>query len=326
MRRRQFITLLGTAAAWPIAAPAQQGERMRRVGVLMGQGKDDPGDARFGAFLQGLQQLGWSIGRNVRIDTRWGTTPAEIRKGATELVALGPDMILAGGGATVAPLQEATSAVPIVFVQVADPVGAGFVATLAKPGGNVTGFTNFEFGISGKWLELLKEVAPRVTRIAVLRDVSVASGPGQLGALQGAAPAFGVELTPVGMRDASEIERGIDAFARFPNDGLIVPAGGAAVVHRDLIVALAAHHRLPAVYSDSIFVAGGGLVSYGPDRIDQFRQAAGYADRILKGEKPADLPVQAPTKFELVINVKTAKALGLDVPPMLLVRADEVIE
>jgi putative ABC transport system substrate-binding protein len=328
MKRRAFITLVGGAAAtWPIAAHAEQRERMRRIGALMtGAADDAEHQARFGAFLQGLQQAGWIIGRNVRVDSRWATTNADIRKYAAELVALAPDVILAGGGTTVPSFLEATGTVPIVFTLVADPVGAGFVATLAKPGGNITGFANFEFGIAGKWLELLKEIAPRVTRVAVIRDASVASGPGQLGALQGAAASLGAELIPIGTRDSGEIERGINEFARGLNNGLIVPAGGAGVIHRDLIVRLAAHHQIPAVYSDRIYVAGGGLTSYGPDRIEQFRQAAGYVDRIMKGEKPGDLPVQAPTKYETVINLKTAKALGLDVPPTLLARADEVIE
>jgi putative ABC transport system substrate-binding protein len=329
VRRREFITLLGGAAvAWPLAARAQQGERMRRIGVLMTLAADDPeGQARLTAFVQGLQELGWTDGRNVRIDYRWPAGDAErTRRYATELAALAPDVILAGGGSVVPSLLQATRTVPIVFTQTPDPVGAGFVNSLARPGGNATGFLLYEYGISAKWLELLKEIAPRVTRAAVIRDAAVASGTGQWGAIQTAAPSFGVEVSPVNVRDAGEIERDVAAFARSPNGGLIVAASTLAVVHRDLIVALAARHKLPAVYSSPFFVAAGGLISYGPDSIDPHRRAAGYVDRILKGEKPADLPVQAPTKYELAINLKTARALGLDVPPPLLARADEVIE
>jgi ABC-type uncharacterized transport system substrate-binding protein len=318
----------GGAAAWPIATRAQQPERMRRIGILLNASSDDPQyQAWVGAFLQALALLGWTIGRNVRIDTRWaGANAAEIRRHAAELVALAPDVILAHGAGPVAALLEATRTVPIVFVAVIDPVGGGFVDSLARPGGNTTGFTLFEYGISGKWLELLKEIAPRVTRAAVLRNPAIASGSGQLGAIQAVAPSFGVELSPVNVRDAGEIERAVAAFARSPNGGLIVPASAAAQLHLDLIITLAARHKLPAVYADRIYVTGGGLISYGPDRIDQYRRAAGYVDRILKGEKPADLPVQTPTKYELVINLKTAKALGLEVPATVLVRADEVIE
>jgi putative ABC transport system substrate-binding protein len=333
MRRRDFITLLGGVAAapamlWPLAARAQQGERMRRIGVLMSLTADDPeGQVRLTAFLHGLQQLGWTDGRNVRIDTRWGAGDADRSRGyAAELVALAPDVILASGTSTMGPLLRATRTVPIVFTQVTDPVGAGFVDSLARPGGNATGFTLSEYGISGKWLELLKEIAPRVTRAAVLRDPDMAAGSGQLGAIQSVAPSFGVELSPVNVRDAPEIERAVAAFARGSNGGLIVSASGLAIVHRDLIITLAARHRLPAVYFARYFVTGGGLISYGSDNIDPHRRAAGYVDRILKGEKPANLPVQAPTKHELVINLKTAKALGLDVPPSMLARADEVIE
>jgi len=328
MKRRSFITLLGGAAALPFAARAQQPERMRRIGMLNSLAADDPeSQARFAAFAQGLQQSGLTIGRNVRIDTRSAGGDSErIRKSISELLALAPDVILAIGSATVAPVLKATRDVPVVFVLVPDPVGAGFVESLAHPAGNATGFTTFEYGIGAKWLELLKQVATGVTRLAVLRDSALAVGSGQFGAIQSVAPTFGVELRPIDVQDATEIERGITAFARSPNGGLIVTGSALAVVHRDLIVALAAQHKLPALYFQRLFVASGGLISYGPDFLDQYRQAAGYVDRILKGEKPADLPVQAPTKYELVINLKTAKALGLDVPPTLLARADEVIE
>jgi putative ABC transport system substrate-binding protein len=330
MRRREFITLLGGAAvASPLAARAQQPERVRRIGVLMGSAADDPEyQARIAAFLHGLQQLGWVDGRNVRIDTRWATTNADdIRRHAAELAALAPDVILSGTGtATVAPLLQATRTVPIVFVLVIDPVGAGFVASLARPGGNATGFTIFEYGMSGKWLELLKEIAPRVTRAAVLRDPAIASGIGQFATVQALAPSLGIELSPVDVRDAPEIERAVTAFVRSGNGGLIVTGSPLATRHRDLIITLAARHKLPAVYSGRWFVTDGGLLSYGPDYVDQYRQAAGYIERILKGEKPADLPVQAPTKYETVINLKTAKALGLTIPPSLRDRADEVIE
>jgi len=329
VNRRRFITLLGGAAfAWPPAARAQQPERMRRIGVLMAQAADDPEyQNRVAAFLQGLEQLGWTDGRNVRIDYRWGAGDAgRIRRYAGELVALAPDVILATGTSTVAPLQQATHTVPIVFVNVVDPVGAGFVASLAQPGGNATGFTLFEYTTSGKWLELLKEIAPGVTRAAVIRDATQGSGTSQFAVIQAVAPSFGVEVRPVDARDAGEIERGITAFARGSNGGLIVLASALAIIHRQLIITVAARHRLPAVYAYRFFVTGGGLISYGPDSIDPYRRAAGYVDRILKGEKPADLPVQAPTKYELVINLKTAKTLGLDVPPTLLARANEVIE
>jgi putative ABC transport system substrate-binding protein len=330
MRRREFVTLLGSAVAvWPLAARAQQVDRVRRIGVLMISAADDPeGQTRIAAFHQGLALLGWAVGRNVRIDTRWAAGDVEgNRKYAAELVALAPDVILAGGGSpTLGALLQATRTVPIVFTIVIDPVGAGFVESLARPGGNATGFAAQEYGMSGKLLELLKEIAPRVTRAAVLRDPALASGSGQLGALQGAAASLGVELSPVSVRDEPEIERAITAFARSANGGLIMTGSALAFVHRDLIVTLAARHRLPAVYPYRYFVAGGGLIAYGADLVDQFRRAAGYVDRILKGEKPADLPVQQPTKFELVINLKTAKALGIDVPATLLARADEVIE
>jgi len=328
MRRRDFITLLGTAVAWPVAARAQQREQMRRIGVLMNLGSDDAeGQARNAAFLQGLQELGWTVGRNVRIDYRWGGAGADaMAKYAAELVALAPDVILAATSVSVAALQHITRTIPIVFVQVIDPVEQGFVSSLARPGGNATGFTIIEFGFSGKWLELLKEIAPRITRAAVIRDPTVAAQMGQMGAIQSVAPSLGVELRPVEARDAGEIERAVTAFARSGNGGLIVLSGNGSLAHRDLIIALAARERLPAVYSDRVFVAGGGLISYDTNRTEQYRRAAGYVDRVLKGENPADLPVQAPTKYELVINLKTAKALGLTVPDSLLARADEVIE
>jgi putative ABC transport system substrate-binding protein len=324
-----LATLGGAAAAWPLAARAQQGaERVRHIGVLTALPADDPvAQARVAAFAQGLQQSGWTIGRNLRIDYRWTAGDADrIRKYTAELAALAPDVILATGSTTVGPLLQATRAVPIVFVIVPDPVGAGLVDSLARPGGNATGFTSFEYSISAKWLELLKEIAPRVTRVAVLRDPAIAAGAGQLGAIQSAAPSFGVELSPLGVRDPGEIERAVTAFVRGSNGGLIVTGSAPVTIHRDLIITLAARHKLPAVYYERFFVAAGGLISYGPDFLDQYRRAAGYVDRILKGEKPADLPVQAPTKYELVINLKTAKALGLEVPPTLLARADEVIE
>jgi ABC-type uncharacterized transport system substrate-binding protein len=328
MKRREFITLLGGAAAWPLAARAQQPDRVRRIGLLLGHAADDPeSQARNAAFLRGLSELGWTVGRNVRIDYRWAAGDADnIRKYAAELVALAPDVILGAGNPIVAALQQATGTLPIVFAGVADPVGAGFVASLARPGGNVTGFTPFEFSISGKWLELLKELAPGVTRVAVVRDAAQVSGGAQWGAIQAVAPSLGVELRPVGMRDAGEIESGVSAFAREPNGGLIATAGLLSVIHQELIVTLAARHKLPAVYYYRFFVTAGGLVSYGPDPHDQYRRAASYVDRILKGEKPADLPVQGPTKYELVINLKTAKSLGLEVPTTVLARADEVIE
>jgi putative ABC transport system substrate-binding protein len=327
--RRELLALFGTAAAWPIAARAQQqGERMRRVGVLMNLTADDPEtSARVAAFAQGLQQLGWTAGHNVRIDYRWGAVDADhSRRYAAELVALAPDVILASGVPVVTALLQATRTVPIVFAQVVDPVGSGLVASLARPGGNATGFTVFEYGMSGKWVELLKEIAPGVKRVAVLRDAGSSSGIGQLGAIQSAASSFGMELSLVGMTDAGEIEHAVTAFARAANGGVIVTGSTPAIIHRELITTLAARHRLPAVYAFRYFVTVGGLISYGPDSIDPFRRAAGYVDRVLKGDKPADLPVQAPTKYELVINLKTARALALEVPPTLLARADEVIE
>jgi putative ABC transport system substrate-binding protein len=333
MRRREFISLLGGAAAaliaWPLAARAQQSERMRSVGVLMGAGGENDPDlkARIGAFQQGFAQLGWTDGSNVRIDTRWAVASAEnIRRYAAELAALAPDVILAGGTATLGPLLQATRTVPIVFVGVADPVGAGLVDSLARPGGNATGFTQFEYSLSAKWVELLQQIAPGMTRAAVLRNPAVTSGIGQFAVIQSVAPSIGVEVSPVNLRDAGEIERAVTVFARSGNGGLIVTASGLATLHRDLIVTLAARHKLPAIYPRRLYVTDGGLISYGSDRIDQFRRAAAYVDRILKGEKPADLAVQAPTKYEMVINLKTAKALGLTVPPSLLARSDEVIE
>ena len=329
MRRREFITLLGgAAAAWPLAARAQQGERMRRIGVLIPYPANDlEGQARIGAFQQELQQLGWAIGRNVRVDTWWaGANANDIRRHAEELAALAPDVILATGSATVGPLLQATRTVPIVFVSVPDPVGAGFVNSLARPGGNATGFLVFEYSLSGKWLELLKQIAPGVTRAAIIRDPAISAGLGQFGAIQAMASSVGVEVSPLNVRDAGEIESAVADFARSSNGGLIVTASALANFHRELLANLAARHKLPAVYSARHFVTHGGLISYGPDRIDPYRRAAVYIDRVLKGEKPADLPVQAPTKYELIINLKTAKALGLDVPPSLLARADEVIE
>jgi putative ABC transport system substrate-binding protein len=333
IRRREFITLVGgaAAAAWPVAVRGQQRERMRRIGVLTNFAPTDPaGQSRLTAFLQGLEQLGWTEGRNARIDIRsGGGIAAEIRRHAAELVALAPDLILTAGTPSTAPVLQATRTVPVVFVQVADPVGGGLVESLARPGGNATGFTSFQFGIGGKWLELLKEIAPGLKRAAVLRNPSTAAGVGQFSAIQAMAPSLGIEVTPINVReareDATEIERAITAFAPTPNGGLIVTAGS-ILHHRELVITLAARHRLLTVFPDEAYVIDGGLIAYGPDRVDQFRQAATYVDRILKGEKPADLPVQAPTKYELVINMKTAKALGLDVPPTLLARADEVIE
>jgi putative tryptophan/tyrosine transport system substrate-binding protein len=327
MRRRAFIAALGGAVAWPLVARAQQPERMRRIGVLMNLAESDP-EARtlVAAFLEGLQQLGWTEGRNVRLDYRWSAGNAErVRTFAAELIALAPDVILAYGGSTVGPLLQVTRTVPIVFVEVIDPVGAGFVTSLARPGGNATGFSLFEFGISGKWLELLKQIAPHVTRAVVIRDPGSPGGGGQLGALQAVASSFGVEVSPVGLREAGEIERAV-TVAHEANGGLIVTVSPLATVHRDLIITLAARHRVPAVYPLRYFATSGGLISYGPDRVEPYRRAAGYVDRILKGERPADLPVQAPIKYELVINLKTAKALGLEIPPTLLARADEVIE
>jgi putative tryptophan/tyrosine transport system substrate-binding protein len=328
MKRRDFITLLGGAAvAWPLAARAQQPERVRRIGVLTYWTADDPeAQARLAAFARALNQLGWSDGRNLRIETRYATAQ-DIRRHAAELVALELDVLVATSGTvTAASLLEATRTVPIVFASVIDPVGAGFVASLARPGGNATGFTVFEYSLSGKWLELLKQIAPRVTRAAVLRDPAVASGIGQFGAVQIVAPSLGVEVVPVDVRDPGEIERAVTAFARDSNGGLIVTGSAISLTHRQLIIALAAKNKLPTVYSQRIFVHDGGLIAYGPDFLEQYRRAAGYVDRILKGEKPADLPVQASTKYETVINLRAAKALGLDLPATVLARTDEVIE
>jgi putative tryptophan/tyrosine transport system substrate-binding protein len=327
MRRREVIALLGgAAAAWPLAARAQQPEQMRRIAVLTNV-VADLGQARIAAFQQVLQQLGWIDGRNVRIDIRWGENDADRdRKYAAELVALAPDVILAAGTPAVAALQHDTRTLPIVFVQVSDPVGAGIVDTLSRPGGNTTGFMNFEYSLSGKWLELLKRIVPGLTRAAVLRDAANPAGSAEFGVIQAAAQSLGVELTPVGVRDAGEIERAVEAFARSANGGLIVtPSASVSTLH-ELIIALAARYKLPAVYAYGFMVTGGGLISYGPDPVDQYRRAASYVDRILKGEKPADLPVQAPTKFELTINLKTANTLGLAMPPSLLATADKVIE
>jgi len=329
VKRRAFITLLGGAAvSWPLAARAQRSERIRRVGWLTSFAAGDPVPQGYiAALLQGLQESGWSVGRNVRIDYRWGATNAELkRRYAAELIALGPDVIVTTGDSNTGPLLQATRSVPIVFVLVPDPVGAGFVASLARPGGNATGFLNFEFGMSGKWPELLKQIAPSVTRVAVLRDPSAGASMGQLGAIQGVVSSLRIEASPIDLRDVSEIERAIAEFARSPNGGLVVLPSGLSFIHRELIIGLAARRRLPAVYPFRSFVEDGGLICYGPDAVDQLRRAAGYCDRILRGEKPADLPVQNPTKYELVINLKTTKALGLDVPPTLLARADEVIE
>ena len=328
MQRRKFITLIGcvaAAGAWPIAARAQQNERIRRIGVLMPFAKDSPeGQARNAAFLQELQKLGWTEGRNLQIEYRWDT--GDLRKAATELVTSSPDVILASSTPTVAALQQATRTVPIVFAQVADPVSAGFVSSLAKPGGNITGFSNVDYGMGAKWVELLKEIAPHVSRVGVIRDPTSTASIGQFAAIQSAARSFGLEVSPLGGRDARDIEHTVTEFARGSNCGLITVATPLTVNNRALIISLAARQRLPAVYSFRSFVADGGLVSYGPDSVDPFRQAAGYVDRILKGEKPADLPVQGATKFELVINLKTAKSLGLTVPSSLLSRADEIIE
>ena len=328
MRRREFITLIGGMAAWPLATRAQQPERMRRIGILFSLGADDrQGQARRAAFVQSLRELGWTEGRNVSIETRWAAgNAADMRKYAAELVALSPDVILANSAVVLAPLLEITKSVPVVFVLVADPVGAGLVDSVARPGGNATGFTALEYGLGGKFLELLKEIAPGTNRAAVIRDPVTTVGIGLFGAIQNAAPSVGIEVRPVIVRDAGEIERAIADFARTSNGGLVVTASPLAFVHRDLLIALAARHKLPAIYPGRDFIISGGLLAYGPDPLDQYHRAAAYVDRILKGEKPSELPVQAPNKYELVVNLKTAKALGLTIPPSVLARADEVIE
>jgi putative tryptophan/tyrosine transport system substrate-binding protein len=329
MRRREFITLIGgMAAAQPLAAGAQQAKPMRRVGALMAYTADDPQvQERIAAFLQGLQQLGWTVGQNLQIDFRWSAgNEDDTRKYAAELVALAPDVIFAPGSAAVGPLRRATRTVPIVFTIVPDPVGAGFVESLARPGGNITGFTNLDFGIGAKYLELLKQIAPNVTRAAVLRDPEITAGLGLWAAIQSVSPSVAIEVIPVNVDDTGEIERTLAAFARNPNGGLIVTGSAQTVLHRDLIIALAARHRLPAIYYDRYYAVAGGLISYGADTVDQFRRSAAYVDRILRGEKPAELPVQAATKYDLVVNLKTAKALGLTIPQIVLSRADEVIE
>jgi putative ABC transport system substrate-binding protein len=329
MRRREFITLLGGATvAWPLAARTQQVERVRRIGVLFGLAVNDPlGKAAIAVFLQELQQLGWADGRNVQIEYRWGGGDAEdLRKYASELVTLTPDVVVATGGTSVGPLLQATRIVPIVFANVPDPVGSGFVESLSRPGGNATGFVQFEYNLSGKWLELLKQIAPSVTSAAILWDPAIIAGIGQFAVIQSVAPSLGVEVRAMNVRDAAEIERAVTAFARLSNGGLIVTASASAFIHRDLIVTLATRYKLPTIYFQRLFVTEGGLISYGPNFLDQYRRAAGYVDRILKGEKPADMPVQAPTKYELIVNLKAARAIGLSVPASLLARADEVIE
>jgi putative tryptophan/tyrosine transport system substrate-binding protein len=329
MRRRDFIKVIaGSATVWPLAARAQQDKRMRRVGALIPLSANDPqAQTRNAAFLQGLQQLGWIVGQNVQIDYRWsGGNDDDTRKSAAELVALAPDVIFASGSAAVGPLRRATRTVPIVFAIVIDPVGSGYVKSMARPGGNVTGFTPFDYSIGAKWLELLKQIAPSVTQAAVIRDSAITAGIGMWGAIQSVSPSVAIEVSPINVGDADEIERALTDFAGSPNGGLIVTGSALAVVHRDLIIALAARYRLPAVYYDRYFVTAGGLISYGADNIEQYRLAASYVDRILKGKKPADLPVQAATKYELVVNLKTAKALGLTIPGTVLSRADEVIE
>jgi ABC-type uncharacterized transport system substrate-binding protein len=327
VKRREFITLVGSVAAWPLAARAQQGEKVRRIGVLMHTGADEPeSQARLAALMQGLQELGWGLGRNLRVDYRWSTGDlARLRRDAAELVALRPEVIIAGVGATTQALQQASGSIPIVMTQTIDPVGNSYIESLARPGGNITGFIQFEYSLAGKWMELLKEVAPGVTRVAVLREPGIAAV-GQWAIIQAVAQSLGAELKPIELRDAGEIERAVTAFAGRPNGGMIVVVSAASLVHRELIISLAARHRLPTVYPYRVFVTHGGLITYSPDIASQYRRAAGYVDRILKGESPADLPVQAPTKYELAINLKTAKTLGLEVPPSLLARADEVIE
>ena len=329
MQRREFITLLGgAAAAWPLAARAQQPERTRRIAVLMSLAADDKeGQARIDAFVQGLRELGWIDGRNVQLDIRWAAGGDRIRQQyAAELVALSPDVIMASGGSVVGPLLQATRTVPIVFTQTPDPVGAGFVDSLARPGGNATGFSIFDYNIAGKWLELLKQIAPGVTRAAVIRDPATPQGIGQFSAVHAVAPSLGLNVSPINASEPGELERAIKAFAHSPNSGLIVTGSNFAITHRELIIKLAREQKLPTVYPFRFFAIAGGLIAYAPDAIDPHRRAAGYVDRILKGEKPADLPVQSPTKYELVINLKTAKALGLTIPQSLLATANEVIE
>jgi putative tryptophan/tyrosine transport system substrate-binding protein len=327
VNRRELVVALGGALVLPSVTGAQQTDRVRRIGVLMtGPADDAEGQSRLAGFLQGLQELGWTVGRNLRIDYRWANDGTHRRQYAAELTALAPEVILASTSPSTAALQEASNTVPIVFASVTDPVGQGFVASLPHPGGNITGFSLYEYGISTKWLELLKEIAPHLTRVAVLRDPTLPFTSGELGAMQGVAPSLRVDVSAVNVRDAGEMERGIVTFARQPNGGLVTLGSPVTLAHRDLIVTLAARHRLPAIYTTRYFVTSGGLMSYGPDRVDLYRRAAGYVDRILKGENPADLPVEAPTKFELTINLKTAKALGLSVPPSLLTQANEVIE
>jgi putative tryptophan/tyrosine transport system substrate-binding protein len=328
MRRREFISLLGSAAAWPLTARAQPSDQTRRIGVLLNLAEDDPETrARLAAFLEALQGLGWSQGRNLQIDYRWGVgDPSRHRANIAELVALAPDVILVHGSTIMGPLQRATRTVPIVFVSVADPIAGGFVDSLAKPGRNATGFTSSDYGMAGKWLELLKQIAPQITRVAVIRDPLQVSGGGQLGAISAVAPLLGVELNPLGLGDAAEIKRTITAFARQPNGGLLVTTAAEAQIHRELIISIAEKNKLPAIYPYRLFVRSGGLMAYGPDVSDEYRRAASYVDRIFKNEKPSDLPVQAPTKYELVINMKAAQAIGLTVPPSLLIRASEVVE
>jgi putative ABC transport system substrate-binding protein len=328
LKRREFIILLGSVAAWPFPARTQQGERVRRIGFLMHLAADDPeGQRRVAAFLQGLQEAGWAVGRNLDIEMRWAAGEADrYRRYAEEIVALAPDVIVTSATPSIRAMQQATRTLPIVFVLVPDAVGTGIVDSLSRPGGNATGFTSTELGMSAKWLELIKEIAPKVARVAVLRDAADPTSTGQFGAVKGAASSFRVEISAIGVDSAAEIERGITAFAREPNSGLVVLPVPTTVIHRNLIIKLAAQHRLPAAYNSRYWATGGGLVSYGPAVLDQYRRTAGYVDRILRGEKPADLPVQAPTKYELVINLKTAKTLGLTVPDTLLARADEVIE
>jgi len=327
VRRRDFIKVIAVSAAWPLAAHSQQPDRMRLIGALTGIADEPSFQARYNAFIQGLKELGWTDGRNIRLEYRYGGGDLEnTRRQAVELVALAPDVILVSGAAATERLLKVTRTVPIVFVVVPDPVGSGFVARLSRPGGNATGFVQFEYSLSGKWLELLKQIAPGVTRVAVLRDPTITAGIGQFAIIQSVAPSLGVEVSPINISDATEIERGISDFAREANGGLVVSASAVGITHRELIATLAARYKLPAVYSTRDYVASGGLISYGTNFLDQYRRAASYVDRILKGEKPADMPVQAPTKYELVINLKTAKTLGLTVPPSLLARADEVIE